>query len=95
MRLPRVKELAAEQVADLHGAVAAPAVARVLMPEQQAEHGMIMPPDIPSPVQPLVLRKRPEIAVLGLKLHQVGHESGQVVLQLRIVRQPQYLSRAA
>ena len=68
--LAGVEKLPAEQIADPDGRTERLWVARVLVPEQQAQHDVVMPPDVPGALfalQPIVRRERAQIAVFGLK----------------------------
>ncbi len=71
----------ADQIRHAGGALQGLAVARLLMPEQQPQHGVVVPPRIPLALafgsvvgKAELLRPWAKVAIMGLAVDQAGHE---------------------
>ena len=80
----RVEARVADHVGDPPGRGGRPGVAGLFAPEHQAEHHVVVSPQVPVPPEPLVLRPRAEVAVVGLEFDQTLDDVLERLLELRI-----------
>ena len=67
-------------------------VAGVVMPHHEAEHAVVVAPEIPVAQEALVLGPWAEVSVVGLAGDEIGHEGGEMRFELGIVRHAERLN---
>jgi hypothetical protein len=97
------EELLAEQVADAPGAAECCFIAAQLVPRQQPEHDVVVPPGVPRGVaadvgglagQAILFREWAEVAVLRLEGDEAGDELLEVFPQRGVAGEAEHLRRA-